>query len=422
MNFYPFHIGDFFIATAHLSWDEGHAYRLLLDLYYKEEAPLPADTAQIARLLRISNKSHLRAIDSVLREFFTLTDAGWVNRRCDTEIARYKGRSGLASASANARWNNEAARGRARAGGARRVTDEPADSNPASSPDASVARPDEPETHVISRAIPRPCERNANALRTHSERSANALQAQSERIASAMPSQCEGNATNTRTITMTRTNPKPASSAAGEVHDHAPARSACAGAPGDDAAARDGGGAGKGEVSSSTAHKPPAASTALPICTTPATTSVTTPATPPVGTGAEPGAAPGTALPSSACRAEPIAQAIPDPPASLADWHNFFTRAGFAPKHLANQNTRAAMLDWVRLRVTQAHMRDVMARARARPDNPTSPAYFEPMIRQDFDAARRSGAPPFIALPGVAAIAGIGAGADAPRRPSIEPI
>ena len=31
MNYYPFHIGDYLSATRHLSWDEDHAYRRLLE-------------------------------------------------------------------------------------------------------------------------------------------------------------------------------------------------------------------------------------------------------------------------------------------------------------------------------------------------------------------------------------------------------
>lgn len=88
MNFYPHHIGDYLTATAHLSWVEDCAYRRLLDLYYSREQAIPADLAQAARLCRATTKDERRAVESVLAEFFTLTDKGWAHTRCEEEIAK----------------------------------------------------------------------------------------------------------------------------------------------------------------------------------------------------------------------------------------------------------------------------------------------------------------------------------------------
>ena len=89
MNFYPHHIGDYLTATAHLTWLEDCAYRRLLDVYYSREQSIPADVAQACRLVRATSKDERKAVDTVLREFFTLSD-GWAHGRCDEEIVKAK--------------------------------------------------------------------------------------------------------------------------------------------------------------------------------------------------------------------------------------------------------------------------------------------------------------------------------------------
>lgn len=88
MNYYPFHIGDYLTETAHLSWLEDCAYRRLLDLYYSREQRIPQDVAQAARLCRAISKDERKAVETVLSEFFTLTESGWSHTRCDTEIEK----------------------------------------------------------------------------------------------------------------------------------------------------------------------------------------------------------------------------------------------------------------------------------------------------------------------------------------------
>lgn len=87
MNYFPFHIGDYLSATRHLSWDEDCAYRRLLDTYYTTEKPLPVDVAKVCRLVLASSEVQRAAVQTVLDEFFRLTEAGWVNSRADDEIA-----------------------------------------------------------------------------------------------------------------------------------------------------------------------------------------------------------------------------------------------------------------------------------------------------------------------------------------------
>ena len=92
MNYYPFHIGDYAAHTGHLEPMEDLAYRRLLDQYYLKEGPLPADIQVTAKLVRM--EPLWEVVSSVLNEFFTLSDAGWVNRRCEREIRSHNLRHG----------------------------------------------------------------------------------------------------------------------------------------------------------------------------------------------------------------------------------------------------------------------------------------------------------------------------------------
>jgi uncharacterized protein YdaU (DUF1376 family) len=105
MNYFPFHIGDYAAHTRHLSRMEDLAYRRLLDLYYIRETPLP-DAPQCARLIDLADL--VTEVESVLADFFVKTDAGWIQSRCDKEIAKYKkmGTGGLEGA--NKRWGKGA--------------------------------------------------------------------------------------------------------------------------------------------------------------------------------------------------------------------------------------------------------------------------------------------------------------------------
>ena len=103
MNYYPFHLGDYAAHTAHLEPLEDLAYRRMLDAYYLREAPLPADPAEVARLIRM--RQNMADVEAVLREFFQLTDDGWTHARCDEEIDRMQDKQAKARASASASVN-----------------------------------------------------------------------------------------------------------------------------------------------------------------------------------------------------------------------------------------------------------------------------------------------------------------------------
>ena len=85
---YPFHIGDYVTSTAHLSNEEDLSYRRMIDLYYQKEQPLCADDGAIARRIRMP----IDIVKIILAEFFTLSEDGYHNGRCDREIARYRKR------------------------------------------------------------------------------------------------------------------------------------------------------------------------------------------------------------------------------------------------------------------------------------------------------------------------------------------
>jgi uncharacterized protein YdaU (DUF1376 family) len=106
MNFYKFHLGDYYKKTSHLSMLEDGAYRRLMDAIYLREGPLPANREQVHRLVKAFTKAEKDAVDSVLSEFFTLTDAGYTNARCDEEIENVRAKSEKAKASIRTRWNH----------------------------------------------------------------------------------------------------------------------------------------------------------------------------------------------------------------------------------------------------------------------------------------------------------------------------
>lgn len=89
VHYFSLHIGDYVAATAHLTLIEDGAYGRLLRRYYQDERPLPADVGECQRLAGARSKEERRAVETVLREFFTLSDTGWCQKRTEEEIAAY---------------------------------------------------------------------------------------------------------------------------------------------------------------------------------------------------------------------------------------------------------------------------------------------------------------------------------------------
>ncbi|OZB49569.1 MAG: hypothetical protein B7X60_00720 [Polynucleobacter sp. 39-45-136] len=106
MNYYEHHIGDYAEATAHLTFIEDATYSRLIRKYYATEKPIPIEIKLVQRLINARSKEEKNAVVSVLNEFFTLTEDGWRQERCDHEIARFKDKQLKARRSAEGRWQS----------------------------------------------------------------------------------------------------------------------------------------------------------------------------------------------------------------------------------------------------------------------------------------------------------------------------
>ncbi len=108
MHYYTFNIGDYRRDTSHLTLLEHGIYRQMLDSYYLNEQPLPADEALLMRTHCVRSADEIQALKNILADFFVLQDDGWHHRGCEKNIAAYREKSAKASASAKARWVKDA--------------------------------------------------------------------------------------------------------------------------------------------------------------------------------------------------------------------------------------------------------------------------------------------------------------------------
>ena len=105
MKFWPRYVGDFKKKTASLTLLEKGVYTELLDYYYANEEPLPADSSRIMAIVGARTAIEHKAVGTVLDMFFVKNGAGWVNERAQEEIAKWHVKSKKASASAKSRWS-----------------------------------------------------------------------------------------------------------------------------------------------------------------------------------------------------------------------------------------------------------------------------------------------------------------------------
>lgn len=87
MHYYKFNISDWNLHTAHLTEIEELVYFRLINFYYDTEEPIPLETQSVTRRLRLG--SHMDIMQSILDEFFVLTENGYTHSRCDKEIEIY---------------------------------------------------------------------------------------------------------------------------------------------------------------------------------------------------------------------------------------------------------------------------------------------------------------------------------------------
>lgn len=88
MHYYQFNIADYRKDTAHLRPIEHYIYRTLLDWYYLDEKPIPAETQVVMRRLCLGLENEPSLLN-VLNDFFIKTEKGYTHSRVDAEILAY---------------------------------------------------------------------------------------------------------------------------------------------------------------------------------------------------------------------------------------------------------------------------------------------------------------------------------------------
>jgi uncharacterized protein YdaU (DUF1376 family) len=106
MNYYPFHIGDWISHTAHLDELQELAYFRILNCYYLNESLPYKSPDDVAKRIRMAKMPSV--VESVLTEFFTKTEDGYIQNRVEEEIAKFKEKSEKMKRNANKRWNANA--------------------------------------------------------------------------------------------------------------------------------------------------------------------------------------------------------------------------------------------------------------------------------------------------------------------------
>jgi uncharacterized protein YdaU (DUF1376 family) len=98
MHYYPFHLKDYLVETAHLPPMADLAYRRLLDLYYKTEEPIRNEPKWVANRIRLDTEE--RVIGFVLKEYFKLDrdvdPPVWRHKTCDEVISKYQKKAATA--------------------------------------------------------------------------------------------------------------------------------------------------------------------------------------------------------------------------------------------------------------------------------------------------------------------------------------
>lgn len=100
-------LGDWAKLTAHLTpIEEAFLFRLVR-LCADSEKALSTDHATLYRLVRATSRADRAAVDAMLKEQFTLAEAGYTNADIDAQLTRYREKNSKARASAEARWRGK---------------------------------------------------------------------------------------------------------------------------------------------------------------------------------------------------------------------------------------------------------------------------------------------------------------------------
>jgi uncharacterized protein YdaU (DUF1376 family) len=107
MYHYQFNIGDYRKDTAHLSLLEHGIYRMLIDSYYTNEGPLPADDAKLMRTHCVRTADEQQAYKNIITDFFSMDENHYRHAGCDKVLSKIYEKSTKARESAEKRWANK---------------------------------------------------------------------------------------------------------------------------------------------------------------------------------------------------------------------------------------------------------------------------------------------------------------------------
>jgi uncharacterized protein YdaU (DUF1376 family) len=184
--------GDYLRDTAHLSLTEHGAYGLLLDHYYSTEKPLPNNKDALYRICRALNDGERLAVDSVLAQFFRLSEDGYHNARADRELEKRSDRNQKLSDSgrrgARERWKGS---GNNSERDSQAYGDANGEANgPASGPSIASPQPQpQPQPHPPAKAQPQPEKVSSSESKTDSDTVTNVSGSNSSRKPKTPPSE-----------------------------------------------------------------------------------------------------------------------------------------------------------------------------------------------------------------------------------------
>jgi len=211
MNYYLHHIGDYAAATAYLSLMEDAIYTRLLRVYYRDEKPLPADSATVAWLIGLRSRKEKETLNRLLPQFFTLHEDGWHNARADEEITAYRNKQ--TSAQENGKKG-----GRPKAGAIPEQSQEKPNSNPQPNPSETQTKPSDNPEQTQPKANQEPITSNqeptkATAKACSSPSSDNSMNPDCLLVSDSLRTNCAKNAQSAQPKTEPKPKPKPKSAA-----------------------------------------------------------------------------------------------------------------------------------------------------------------------------------------------------------------
>lgn len=107
MHYFEYNIKDYRADAFQLTLIQHGAYKQLIDQYYLNEKPLTLNIEDLCYELLIRGDDEKKAIVFILEKFFDKTESGYVHKRCDAVIKKYKAKSNQSRDAVNTRWAKE---------------------------------------------------------------------------------------------------------------------------------------------------------------------------------------------------------------------------------------------------------------------------------------------------------------------------